>query len=513
MSGILSAFGGGSYGAPPSNTVAPAVTGTATFGQTLSTTNGTWTAAPPITGYAYQWQRAGSNISGATSSTYVLVSADVGNTIRCVVTATNAISSVASNSNSTASVAAAVPGIPTGVSATATSSSAISVSFSAPASNGGASIDYYQAVCTGSGTNSATGTSPISITGLNPSTSYTFQVRAHNSIGYGSYSSSTGTATTQAVTGSVLFTTYGNYSWSVPSGVSSISAVVAGPSSITNQGDAIPLYCCYGYGPVYVGTYYVYGTPGSSGATVYKNNQPVTPGCSYCITVTNGYGPTNISKGSSLLNSYGGNTFGGCWLYKRGGGFANCAGIRFYTYGGRPNGCGGYTTCSAGGSGAPGFGYCTLNTLTCGATNFICGRQNNVSGASAYGGWGGSGYAGKNGSGGGGGGGTSRNGGAGGGGISFYGCLSNGSGGSTASGGGGGGGGSNGSSPSGITGGRGGSYGGGAGGGGNGGTSGNRNSDFGQGGNPPGDSNPHYGAIRIVWPGSSRKFPSTCVGA
>jgi hypothetical protein len=144
-----------------------------------------------------------------------------------VVTATNAISAVSANSNSTASVAAAVPGAPTGVSATAISSSSISVSFSAPASNGGASIDYYQAVCTGSGTNSATGSSPISITGLNPSTAYTFKVRAHNSIGYGSYSG-TGSATTQAVTGCVAYTTFGGYTWYAPAYVTSISIVGIG---------------------------------------------------------------------------------------------------------------------------------------------------------------------------------------------------------------------------------------------------------------------------------------------
>ena len=102
-----------------------------------------------------------------------------------------------------------VPGAPTSVSASATSCSAISVSFTAPACNGGLSIDYYQVVCTSSGAHSATGSSPISVTGLCASTSYTFKVRAHNSIGYGSYSSSTGTATTNAATGSVAYTSSG----------------------------------------------------------------------------------------------------------------------------------------------------------------------------------------------------------------------------------------------------------------------------------------------------------------
>ena len=103
MSGILLASVGNSYGSLPVNIVAPAVTGTATVGQTLSTTDGTWTGAPAPT-FAYQWQRATTNISGATSSTYVVQLADVGNTIRCVVTATNPLGSASANSANTSSV-------------------------------------------------------------------------------------------------------------------------------------------------------------------------------------------------------------------------------------------------------------------------------------------------------------------------------------------------------------------------------------------------------------------------
>jgi hypothetical protein len=78
---------------PPVNTALPVITGTATQGQVLSTTNGTWTNSP--TGYTHQWRRCDSagancsNISGATSGTYTLVYADAGSTIRVVVTATN----------------------------------------------------------------------------------------------------------------------------------------------------------------------------------------------------------------------------------------------------------------------------------------------------------------------------------------------------------------------------------------------------------------------------------------
>ena len=88
----------------PINTVAPAVTGTEAVGETLTTTDGTWTGTPTPT-FTYQWQRAGVNISGATSTTYILVNADAGSTIRCVVTASNTatilVGVVTANSNST----------------------------------------------------------------------------------------------------------------------------------------------------------------------------------------------------------------------------------------------------------------------------------------------------------------------------------------------------------------------------------------------------------------------------
>lgn len=81
----------------PVSTVAPAVTGTAQQGQTLSCDTGTWTGSP--TGYAYQWTRGGADIAGATSSTYDLVLADVGSLVGCTVTATNGAGSTAASSN------------------------------------------------------------------------------------------------------------------------------------------------------------------------------------------------------------------------------------------------------------------------------------------------------------------------------------------------------------------------------------------------------------------------------
>ena len=88
----------------PNNTVAPAVTGTAEVGQTLSCSTGTWTGSPTPT-YTYQWQHTTTNISGATNSTYVIESAYIGETIRCVVMATNSVGNASANSNNSGIVA------------------------------------------------------------------------------------------------------------------------------------------------------------------------------------------------------------------------------------------------------------------------------------------------------------------------------------------------------------------------------------------------------------------------
>ena len=113
---------------PPSNTTAPAVSGTAQQGQTLTSTNGSWTGSP--TGYAYAWERCNSSgascttISGATQSTYTLASADVNHTIRSVVTATNAGGSTPATSAATAVVTASTPSAPTNTTAPAVSGTA-----------------------------------------------------------------------------------------------------------------------------------------------------------------------------------------------------------------------------------------------------------------------------------------------------------------------------------------------------------------------------------------------------
>lgn len=81
-------------GAVPLNTLAPTIGGTAQDEEELSVTHpGLWSGSP--SSYQYQWQKdnAGdlnfADIGGATAATYLLVTGDVGDRVRCRVKATN----------------------------------------------------------------------------------------------------------------------------------------------------------------------------------------------------------------------------------------------------------------------------------------------------------------------------------------------------------------------------------------------------------------------------------------
>jgi hypothetical protein len=92
----------------PTNEVPPAISGSAVEGDTLTTNDGTWTGNP--TSYAYQWEDCNpegklcSHIDGADSTSYKLMATDVGQTIRVVVTASNAEGHNEASSDATGTV-------------------------------------------------------------------------------------------------------------------------------------------------------------------------------------------------------------------------------------------------------------------------------------------------------------------------------------------------------------------------------------------------------------------------
>ena len=346
------------------------------------------------------------------------------------------------------------PGAPTIGTATATSSTAASVTFTAPANTGSAAITSYTVTSSPSGLTGTGASSPITVSGLTPGTAYTFTVVATNGAG-SSPASASSNSVTPVAQGQQAFTTAGTFSWVAPAGVASVSVVAVG------------------------------GGAGGGGGLGYKNNISVTPGNSYTVIVGARAPVSGTSMGDGGTSSF----INTCTV--RGNGSLNRSGGTYLGDGGGNGGSG-----NAGGGGGAG-GYSgnggAGGTLGSSATSGAAGT-----GGAGGGGGGGVGYFGS---------GIFLYGSGGGGGVGILGQGSNGSGGSSGSpgsGGGAGSGGAAGTAGSGSTGGNGGAYGGGG-------------AWFGatwsgccviDGTN----GTPAAGAVRIIWPGTTRSFPSTNTG-
>ena len=93
----------------PVNTVTPAISGTASVGNTLNASTGTWTDADgDIPTYSYQWKRGTTNV-GTNSPTYTLTSADVHASITIVVTANDGFTGSSTGTSLPTTVSNAAP--------------------------------------------------------------------------------------------------------------------------------------------------------------------------------------------------------------------------------------------------------------------------------------------------------------------------------------------------------------------------------------------------------------------
>lgn len=119
----------------PVNTALPVISGTATAGSLLSCSNGSWTGETfslpmgwPLTSpFAYQWLRGGAAIAGATSSTYTVQTADLGQGLVCEVTASIEAGKASAKSTSLA-VPIPVPSVKTSASKLTVAKNATKVS-------------------------------------------------------------------------------------------------------------------------------------------------------------------------------------------------------------------------------------------------------------------------------------------------------------------------------------------------------------------------------------------------
>lgn len=181
------ANGGGSISAP-ANTSLPQITGSATQGNTVNCTQGSWTNSP--TSYAVRWKLDGTNITGATSSSYTITAADVGHSLTCTVTASNGGGSASATS---AAVTPSTPAAPANTSLPQISGTAV-VGDPLTCSPGtwSNSPDSYSYRWYRNGSQISTGQDYVVLPG-DVGTAITCEVRASNANG-------TGTALSAAVT-------------------------------------------------------------------------------------------------------------------------------------------------------------------------------------------------------------------------------------------------------------------------------------------------------------------------
>ncbi|MEH6446410.1 MAG: Ig-like domain-containing protein [Oceanospirillaceae bacterium] len=111
----------------------------------------------------------------------------------------------------TASNVLTIPGAPIIGTATA-GNTQVSVTFSAPGSNGGSAITGYTATASPGGLTASGAASPLVVTGLTNGTAYSFSVTATNGVGTGSASSASNSVTPQAAQ-TISFTNPGSQSF------------------------------------------------------------------------------------------------------------------------------------------------------------------------------------------------------------------------------------------------------------------------------------------------------------
>ena len=190
---------------PDAPTISTA-TATGSTTATVAFTAPSYTGASVITSYTATSSPGGitGTLSQAGSGTITVSGLTTGVSYTFTVTATNAYGTGSASSASSSITTFTVPGAPTIGTATATGPTTATVTFTAPASNGGAAITQYIATSSPggiTGTLNQAGSGTINVTGLTGATSYTFTVKAVNSVGQSAASSASNQITTQGVPG------------------------------------------------------------------------------------------------------------------------------------------------------------------------------------------------------------------------------------------------------------------------------------------------------------------------
>ena len=200
-------------GAPTSLTATASGTTTINLSWTAPADNG----GSPITGYRIEVSPNGTSSwtnrvadTGTTTTTYAHTGLSAGTTRHYRVSAINATGTGAASNTDNATTddaATTVPGAPTSLTATASGTTTINLSWTAPADNGGSAITGYRIEVSPNGTSSwsnrvadtGTTTTTYAHTGLSAGTTRHYRVSAINATGTGA-ASSTDNATTGTTT-------------------------------------------------------------------------------------------------------------------------------------------------------------------------------------------------------------------------------------------------------------------------------------------------------------------------
>lgn len=272
---------------------------------------------------------------------------------------------------------ASPPSAPLNVTAVSNARAQATVSFTTPKSDGGSSILNYT-VISNPGSIIATGSSsPITINGLPAGGTYTFSVFATNANGDSPLSDSSNSVTPEYKPTEIIFEGVNNAntritpttisSWTVPAGVTSITAVAVGGGGLGGPGVKYLVETSYQYNA---------GCGGGGGGLGYVNNISVTPGETLTIGAGNGGsmfyastqdgGESYIKRGSDYLlrvtgggmgihYSYGGGAGGTVLVGDGGGNGGQGANVLYNTqHPGGGGGAGGYS--GNGGDGGAGYG-------------------------------------------------------------------------------------------------------------------------------------------------------------
>ncbi|HVC67862.1 MAG TPA: fibronectin type III domain-containing protein, partial [Acidimicrobiales bacterium] len=248
-----------------------------------------WSAPPFTGGLSISGYTVTSSPGGRTCTTNGITSCTVtglanGTAYTFTVTATNALGTGPASAPSPSVTPSTFPGAPTIGTATAGNGSA-SVTFTAPASNGGAPITGYTVTSSPGGITATCASSPCTVTGLTNGTTYTFTVTATNGTGAGPASASSNSVTPSGPPGpprSVAATSYAN-----------AQSVVTWTAPANNGGSAITKYTVTSSGGQTCTT--PNGTTTSCTVTGLTNGTTYT----FTVTATNGLGTGTPSSPAS----------------------------------------------------------------------------------------------------------------------------------------------------------------------------------------------------------------------